>query len=435
MAPSSTLPIFLLSLFLLSSSPNAKTLTTNPKAFIFPIQKDGTTNQYYTTIQIGSNRTTINMIIDLGAKFAWFNSEDYFSAASSYRPILCDTRQCRIADGIGCTFCFLSPPVPRCTNNTCTDYALNPFTGTQDYSGLGTDVLLVQSTGGVQYTLKNFPFQFSADALRDGLASVASGAIGLGRTKISLQAQLASAYGIPQKFGLCIPSSGKVGNMIFGKTVYRNTFQEISESLLTTPLIRNPVATDMNDQIGNFSVEYFIGVKSIRVGSKTLSLNKTLLSIDKKTGGGGTSIRTVRPYTGLERSIYKALVNEFVKAAVSMNITRVKSVAPFGACFDSKTIGGSKTGARVPTIDFVLRSNDVYWRFYGSNSMVRVGNDVLCLAFVEGGINLTGPTTSVVVGGYQMENNLLEFDVDNKRLGFSSSLLLHDTSCSQFGAS
>ncbi|KAI3451597.1 hypothetical protein Pfo_008262 [Paulownia fortunei] len=415
MAPS-TLSIFFLYLFVLSSFSNAQSPPT-PQAFVFPIKKDDTTNQYYTSIQIGSNSTTFNVVIDLGGKFLWFNSIDYFSAASSYRPILCGTQQCRIANGVGCVFCFLSPPVPGCTNNTCSDYALNPFTGTQGYSGLGQDVLRVYSTRGDQYRVNKFPFQFSDPVLREGLASPTAGLIGLGRTRISLQAQLASTFKIRQKFALCIPSSGNDGNMIIGQGAYSSPFQEISKSLFTTPLIRNPVSTFGNEEIGNLTVEYFISVKSIKVGSKTLSFNKTLLSIDKNTGSGGTSIRT------------------FVKAAASKNIKRVASVAPFGACFDSKTIASSKTGPEVPTIDLVLQSKNVYWRFYGSNSMVRVSNDVICLAFVDGGTNPTGPTTSIVVGGHQMENYLLEFDVASSRLGFSSSLLLLDTSCSQFRAS
>ncbi|KAG6396246.1 hypothetical protein SASPL_142392 [Salvia splendens] len=139
-------------------------------------------------------------------------------------------------------------------------------------------------------------------------------------------------------------------------------------------------------------------------------------------------------YTILYKSIFTALVDEFVKAAAAMNVKRVASVAPFGACFDSKTISSSKAGPDVPTVDFVLQSKRVYWRFYGWNTMVKAGEGVVCLAFVEAEPNLVGPLTSIAVGGYQMENHLLEFDVAAEKLGFSSSLLLRDTSCNKFGA-
>ncbi|KAL3813270.1 hypothetical protein ACJIZ3_014538 [Penstemon smallii] len=286
----------------------------------------------------------------------------------------------------------------------------------------------------LRYNIR-FPFQYSDPILRRGLASSSQGVISLGRIRTSLQAQLASSFKIREKFALCVPSSGHEGNLIIGNVAYNKPIEAISKSLISTPLIRNPVSSYGNDIIGNLTLTYFINVKSIRVNNKSVSFNNSLLSIDESTGDGGTCLRTVRSYTSLHRSIYIALVDEFVNAAASQGIKRVASVAPFGACFDAKTIASEKTvGPRVPIIDLVMNGKNVFWRFYGSNSMVRVSKNVICLAFVEGSPNLTGPTTSIVVGGYQMENYLLEFDLTSSKLRFSPSLLLSGTSCSQFGA-
>ncbi|GMN75271.1 hypothetical protein TIFTF001_056585 [Ficus carica] len=70
--------------------------------------------------------------------------------------------------------------------------------------------------------------------------------------------------------------------------------------------------------------------------------------------------------------------------------------------------------------------------------MVKVSNEVLCLGFVDGGpirfvdwgVKFT--RTAIVIGGHQIEDNLLQFDLAASRLGFSSSLLLKQTSCSNF---
>lgn len=59
-------------------------------------------------------------------------------------------------------------------------------------------------------------------------------------------------------------------------------------------------------------------------------------------------------------------------------------MAPFRACFDSRTIGKTVTGPNVSTIDLVLKGG-FQWRIYGANSMVKVAKNVLCLAFVDGG--------------------------------------------------
>lgn len=84
-------------------------------------------------------------------------------------------------------------------------------------------------------------------------------------------------------------------------------------------------------------------------------------------------------------------------------------------------------GPAVPTIEMVLQSETVRWKVYGANSMVFVTKDVMCLAVVDGGRR---PTTSIVIGGHQLEDNLVLFDVGTSRIGFSSSLLARGVSCS-----
>lgn len=61
--------------------------------------------------------------------------------------------------------------------------------------------------------------------------------------------------------------------------------------------------------------------------------------------------------------------------------------------------------------------------------MVTVSPDVICLGFVDGGVNAR---TSVVIGGLQLEDNLVEFDLASNRLGFSNTLLGLQTSCANF---
>ncbi|KAE8076977.1 hypothetical protein FH972_015591 [Carpinus fangiana] len=79
----------------------------------------------------------------------------------------------------------------------------------------------------------------------------------------------------------------------------------------------------------------------------------------------------------METTIYKAVIEAFVKQLA--NVPRVASVAPFGACFSSKNIGSTRVGPAVPQIDPVLQSQNVYWAIFGANSMVQVGNDVMCM--------------------------------------------------------
>ncbi|XP_022874136.1 basic 7S globulin-like [Olea europaea var. sylvestris] len=111
-----------------------------------------------------------------------------------------------------------------------------------------------------------------------------------------------------------------------------------------------------------------------------------------------------------------------------MKIKSVDAVAPFRACFSSSTISATATGPSVPIIELVLRGNDVSWKIYGANSMFAVNKNVICLAFVDGG---SSPRTSTIVGAYQLEDNLLEFDLVSSQLRFGSSLLVQNKTCSR----
>ncbi|GJX25276.1 retrovirus-related pol polyprotein from transposon TNT 1-94 [Tanacetum coccineum] len=99
---------------------------------------------------------------------------------------------------------------------------------------------------------------------------------------------------------------------------------------------------------------------SSKVNGKRVSFNSSLLSFDKN-GVGGTKICTIAPYTSLHASIYKWLVKGNVKASALKKIRRVTSVAPFGACFDSRTAPKTTTGPGVPDIDIVLPHWNAYW--------------------------------------------------------------------------
>ncbi|XVF06139.1 hypothetical protein REPUB_Repub06bG0021700 [Reevesia pubescens] len=130
-----------------------------------------------------------------------------------------------------------------------------------------------------------------------------------------------------------------------------------------------------------------------------MPVNTTLLSIDRR-GVGGTKLSTINPYTVLEHSIFKAVTRFFTKEL--SGIPQVIPVEPFG---------------------------HVIWRIFGSNSMVQPAPGVSCLAFVDAELNTRA---SIVIGAYQMENNLVQFDLARSRLGFSSSLLFFRTSCNNF---
>ncbi|CAI9087776.1 OLC1v1021945C1 [Oldenlandia corymbosa var. corymbosa] len=421
--------LFVLLNFLIISSSTVASQKTNsfrPKAIVLPITKDSSSGQYITQISQRTPLIPVKLTIDLGGQTLWVNCDEGY-VSSSYKPAICGTPQCSWGSDSksrsksqACSerLCFLSPG-PGCNNYTCGTFPYNSITHSSTIGELFTDVLSVQSTDGSnpgrKVTTKQVVSTCGSSFLVEGLANGVKGIAGLGRGWIGFPTQLAIAFRFSRKFAVCLGSTGVI---FFGDSPY-NFLQgkNVTNSLSYTPLLINPVSTAGAHYLGDSSDEYFVGLKSILVSGKPVSINSTLLAIKK--GHGGTKISTVVPYTVMESTIHRSFTKAFAKAF--SGVPRVKSVAPFGLCYNSSNLGTTRVGPPAPVIDFVFQNSDVAWRIFGFNSMVSVKKDVLCLGFVDGGVD---PETSIVIGQHQIVDNLLEFDLGRSRLGFSSTLLL-----------
>ncbi|KAI3986362.1 hypothetical protein MKX01_002207 [Papaver californicum] len=395
-----------LSLSSLSSS--QPTTSFRPKA----LTKDASTLQYLTHINQRTPLVPVKVVVDLGDQYLWVDCEQGY-ASSTYGPAHCGSPQCSQAmKTLGCGTCF-SPPRPGCNNNTCNLFPENTINQGSFITEVASDVVSVQSTDGsnpgASVTAKQFIFSCAPTALLEGLAKGVTGMAGFGRSKIGLPSQFSAAFSFPRKLAMCLASNG-ITFLGDGPYVMQPGIELLS-SLSYTPLLINPVSTAGAYVLGDTLVEYFIAVKSIRINEEQVPLKKNLLSINSTNGFGGTKISTVNPYTVMETSIYNAFVDHLSKHVLAERMWHIR------------------LGYAVPTIELVLQNEKVMWRIFGANSIVQVSDGVLCLGFVDGGIN---PRTSILLGGYQLEDNLLQFDIARSRLGFSSSLLFIQTTCSNF---
>ncbi|TXG63616.1 hypothetical protein EZV62_010610 [Acer yangbiense] len=424
----------LLLIFFISPITTFAQQSFRPKALVLPVSKDSSTLQYLTTINQRTPLVPVSLVVDLGGQFLWADCQQNY-VSSTYRPARCNSAVCSLSRANGCGDCFSSPR-PGCNNNTCGVLPDNTVTRTATSGEVAQDIVSVQSTNGFNpgrnVTVSNLIFSCAPTSLLEGLAGGVKGMAGLGRTRIAFPSQFASTFSFSRKFAICLASSSTSrGVIFFGDSPYMFLPGiDVSESLSFTPLLINPVSTASAFNQGEPSAEYFIGVKSIKVGEQVVPLNTTLLSIDSQSGIGGTKISTVNPYTVLEDSIFKAVTEAFTNESATRNITRVTGVAPFDVCFSSANILSTRLGPSVPTIHLVMQNgNNVEWSIFGSNSMVAVSNEVWCVGFVNGGSN---PRTSIVIGGHQLENLLLQFDLATSRLGFTSTLSGRRTTCANF---
>lgn len=341
---------------------------------------------------MGYNLAPLKLVVDVGGPFLW---ADW--ASSSRGSIPCGSLKCSMANPKGCT--------SGASNEICDLQFENPVSKLAGSGVLKEDTIAVElidepNTGSFLSHVPNFLFSFAPSFLFQGLGNGVNGVLGLGNSRISLPSQLANTFGLPRKFAVCLSSSN--GAIISGDTPY-----DVSRSMMYTPLISHENGTTQ---------EYYINVKSIKINDKKLPLNTSLLFLDQEVEGG-TKISTIVPYTTMKTTIYQPFLDSYLEIAASMGMTRVDPVAPFEVCFKD-------AGADVPRVEFVLQSEMVKWRM---NSMVKVSDGVMCLGFLDGGL---GQRASVVIGGYQLEDNLLEFNLGTSMLGFTS--LMADTSCSYF---
>ncbi|KAK1371945.1 Basic 7S globulin [Heracleum sosnowskyi] len=427
--------VFLVAIFSVSTAAKSKS-EPEPKAFIFPLRKDLKTLQYYTSIGISKRENNVPLVLNLAGQNTWFSCDAY--KLPTYKPIMCGTDKCKKYNikNAGCMICFGTVPrTPGCTLGACALSSVNDYASLSGGQSLGEDFIFVVDTNGksVGSTHKSpkpvFPFTCSDEDMLGGLSNKTKGMAGLGNGITSLHAQLSTQFKISHKFAICLPSTSESepGHMFIGGGPYYFLpyGKDIAKELITTPLVENPLKVRGFEIAHDPEFSYFVNVTSISVDHKLVSFNASLLSFEKD-GSQGTSLSSTTTYTILRPSIYEALVSAFTKAAVFRKMKRVESIAPFGACYESKSIARSQTGPVVPYVDIGLAGN-THWRFYGANSMVSVNNDVLCLAFV--GAPFT--SSSIVIGTHQMENYLLEFDLNSSKLGISTSLSFRNTTCSQ----
>ncbi|KAJ8441911.1 hypothetical protein Cgig2_020056 [Carnegiea gigantea] len=338
----------------------------------------------------------VSLTVDLGGSLTWVDCSRGYKS-SSYGAAECGLAPCAsFGPEQTCGDCHSGKNPSTGCNNTCSVVARNPITGQAAKGEVASDILTVQSTDGSNpgpTKTVHADFVCGTTSLSKGLAKEAKGAVGFGKTRPALLSQFDDRYVLSPR-GI-----------------------DVSKSLKFTPLVTNLP--------GKMFSEYYINVTAIKINGKEVTINQSILTVDGM-GVGRTKISTVHPYTVLVTPIFNAVTAAFTKALG--RVLRVNPIKPFGACYEAKDVGSTRVGPEVPNIDLVMHKNSVYWRISGANSMVQVNKDIMCLGFVDGGAM---PGASVVIGGYQLEDNLVEFDMFN-RVGFSSSLLFRQTSCANF---
>nr|XP_043620253.1 probable aspartic proteinase GIP1 [Erigeron canadensis] len=403
-------------------------------ALLAPITKHHIqTSRFYTLkLYLMTPLQHTDLLLHIGAKYTAVDCNHNYTSTTSW-PVPCNSPLCHSLQKfqVNTTNCNITRTTRNRVPGGCVILTHN--------SHARVDSLALPTTNGCnQGQLRVFPkfvLTCSAEAsklLKGHAKKEIVGLAGLGYSKYSLAAQVSTTTSI---FAVCLsgsPSAPGVAFFELPKPYYFLPGVDVSDHLNYTPLMFSHITTQKTNK-KHFEDAYFLGVKSININGKPTAIDQTLLTINTN-GKGGTRISTLDPYTVLERSIFTTFIDAFTKESTTMKLKPTKPVKPFNLCYEADDVLETYLGPNVPLVDLVMQ-NDVKWTIFGENSMVRIvdeGLDVWCLAFVDGGVK---SVSSIVIGGHQLEDNLLQFDLGAKRLGFSSSLLQHKTMCANFNFS
>lgn len=391
----------LVALILLSIiTPSSTSLA--PLSLTSPISKDPHTSLY--TLSLINNRI---YLLDLNGPLLW-------SPCPRHHPTVpCVSTTCAVAaaDSNPRTHCrrrlLTKPgrnPSPRLATCICTTFPINPVTKLCASSHLTRTNLTLLSSPPV--TLPDFISSCAPRSLLRSLPARSTGVAGLAQSALSLPAQLSVALSIKPQFAICLPTSGESPGVAF----FGERTQSDSLALTYTPLVKNPL-----------NPNYYIKLQGIAVGGELVRFLGRMLEFDT-LGHGGAQLSTTSTYTSLRTHIYLPFLRAFARA--TRRVPRARRVAPHDLCLNVTRLGLSL----LPEVDLILPGGK-NWTVAGANLMRRVRGDVACLAFVDGGWR---QEQAVVVGGFQMEEKLVVFDVERSRVGFSGSLLSAGTACGNF---
>ncbi|CAH1412594.1 unnamed protein product [Lactuca virosa] len=364
-----------------------------------------------------------NFIIDIDAPFTWhdctvdWNSWIYESSNcfGCTHPTSCEEYACT---DVRTSYSYESPSCLPITNSStlpgsgdciCPVNVVNPVNKTCGHALLNYDTFTFRASDGKNPFLDSYECNGNAacapSSMFESFPANVSGVMAFSSSRKALPALLFQPFN--NTFALCLPSSLSAhGVMFFGSGPYYllpKSDVDLRSLLSYTPLLNH-----------TNSFGYFIGIKSITVKGRSIDVSKST-----------TKLSTIDSYTILRADIYKQVVRMF--SVATLGILRARPVAPFAFCLKNR-IGHSLSNLKMPDIVLKLQGGKK-WRISSSNSMQQVRKDVACLAFVNGGAT---SEYGIVIGTFQMENNFLLFDLDNSTFGFSSSLLSHKTSCSNF---
>uniref|UniRef100_A0A6V7QU29 Peptidase A1 domain-containing protein n=1 Tax=Ananas comosus var. bracteatus TaxID=296719 RepID=A0A6V7QU29_ANACO len=225
-------------------------------------------------------------------------------------------------------------------------------------------------------------------------AAATHGLLGMNRGALSFVTQSAT-----RRFSYCISDRDDSGVLLLGGDAGSALF---APRLNYTPLIEISLPLPYFDRVA-----YSVQLEGIRVGAALLPIPKSVLAPDH-TGAGQTMVDSGTQFTFLLGDAYDALKVEFLRQTrallTPLNEPDFVFQGAFDLCFRiPAAAAGAGAGAPLPSL-------------LPEVGVRRGGDGVWCATF--GNSDLV-PMSAYVIGHHHQQNLWVEYDLDNRRVGFA----------------
>ena len=372
---------------------------------------------YSISLNFGTPPQTISFILDTGSSPVWFPCTSQYNCtdcnidpskiplfipklSSSSKFIDCQNPNCAwisssnsFSELFGCQGCNCSQACPYWFQ-----YGLGSTLG----------LLLSETLDFPEKLFTNFLVGCSIFSTQQQSAGI----VGFGRTPESLPSQLGLS-----KFSYCLISQRLDDTSESSDLVlYRGPSSDAkTPGLSYTPFRKNPVSID-----SAFREFYYVDLRKVIVGSKSVNIPyKYLVPENNTNGNGGTILDSGTTLTIMEKPIFDSVATAFeaemgnfsgasadVGALIGLNLCYNITGLKFEKIKFPKLTFEFKGGAKMelPVVNYFVP--------------VDVGNSsFVCLTLVtDSTLDSVGP--AIILGNTQQQNFYVEFDLGNDRFGF-----------------
>ncbi|KAK4776138.1 hypothetical protein SAY87_024099 [Trapa incisa] len=370
---------------------------------------------YTVDLSFGTPPQTMTFLLDTGSSLVWSPCTAHYKcsrcnfpdidptkiptfiprASSSSRLIGCRNPKCQLLFGPTVTSqCPSCGPTSRNCSQICPVYMIQ-------YGSGSTGGILVSDTISLPgQTVPSFLLGCSVFS-----SAQPTGIAGFGRGAESLPAQLGlrkfSYCLLSRKFDDTSETSSLVLDMDSGKS---------SSGLSYTPFRQNP-----SGSAAAFSEYYYVGLRKILVGGKTVKVPYRYLA-PGTDGAGGTIVDSGTTFTFMEQPIFEAVAKEFNQQMG--NYRRAKDVESRSGLTPCYNVSG-RSHLGLPELVLQFKGGAIM-ALPPENYFAVLGSGVVCLTIVSDSMTLSGVSggPAIVLGSFQQQNYYMEYDLHNGRLGF-----------------